>query len=304
MASIGGMDLGYGSQTQLIRTNVLCVNVASTGVSANGAKNLHSILNKGMPSMIAPDFTYFFQTSDTDGAGLTQTAQESLFNADPDNDGVVETTLFEKAGVLRNLKETPIISGGAHPNRASGGAAASLAASVAFGNTINDLLDATDADVAGGNMALQGVLNAAVIDLDSATASSEADDLFTAADDDADNQGGATEDITVSGLVSGVYADAMTQAYENFAGTATFSGSVVAGHSTGGGNVFTMNLLPLLEKSDIKAHTGITPGSAVNSLRSHKDSNGTGAANTVGDALAAIADSAAIISVLSLGKVV
>lgn len=295
MASIGGMDLGYGSQTQLIRTNVLCVNVASTGVSASGAKALHSILSQGMPSLIAPDFTYFHQTAAAGDAGLTQTAQQSLFDADPDNDGTNESTLFDNGGVLRNLAETPLVPGGAYPNRSDSGSAASLQAAVAFGAAITNQLDSTDADVAGGTISFEGALNAAVIDLDSATASSEADDLFTAADDDADNQGGATEDITVSGLVNGIMADAMTMSYENFASTSTFSGSATAGHNTGGGKVFTMNLLPLLEKSDIVGHSGITPSSTV--------VNGLDAAtDTVGTALADIADNACIISVLSLGK--
>lgn len=295
MASIGGMDLGYGSQTQLIRTNVLCVNVASTGVTANGAKALHSILSQGMPSLIAPDFTYFYEDSDTDGAGITQAGQQSLFDADPDNDGTNETTLFDNGGVLRNLKETPLVPGGAYPNRAASDSAATLAASVAFGVTINDLLDATDADVAGGTISFEGVLSAAVIDLDSATASTEADDLFTARDDDATNQGGATEDILVDGVVNGIMADAMTQAYENFASTATFSGSATGGHNTGGGKVFTMNLLPLLDKSDLTTAGGITPSTTVvNGLDAGTD--------TVGTALADIAGNASIISVLSLGK--
>ncbi len=295
MGSLGGLDVAYGASTQIVRTNVLCVNVASTGVNAAGAQALHSILNQGLPSLIAPDFTYFYETADTDGAGLTQSAQESLFDQDPNNDGTNETTLFASGGVLRNLKETPLVPGSAHANRAASGSAATLAASVAFGATINDLLDATDADVAGGNMALMSVLQASIMDLDSATASSEADDLFTARDDATD--GGATEAIAVDGLVSGIMSDAMVQSYENFAGTSTFSGSATAGHNTGGGNVFTMNLLPLLAKSDLDGAAGITPGTGVvNDLDSLTD--------TVGTALADIAGNASIISVTSLARIV
>ena len=45
-------------------------------------------------------------------------AIQALFDADPDNDGTNETTLFDNGGVLRNLKETPLVPGGAYPNRA------------------------------------------------------------------------------------------------------------------------------------------------------------------------------------------
>jgi hypothetical protein len=43
MASIGGLDLGYGSQTQIVRTNVLCISVASGGISsAANANYIHN----------------------------------------------------------------------------------------------------------------------------------------------------------------------------------------------------------------------------------------------------------------------
>ena len=296
MASIGGMDLGYGSQTQLIRTNVLCVNVASTGVTAAGAKALHSILSQGMPSLIAPDFTYFYEDSDTDGAGITQTGQQSLFDADPDNDGTNETTLFDNGGVLRNLKETPLVPGGAYPNRANSSSASDgVTAAVAFGATIANQVDATDADNAGGTISVEGILNAGVIDLDSATAATEEDDLFTSTSTYAAGPPIAVTTVT-SGLVGGIMSDSMTAAYENFAGTATFSGSATTGHNTGGGKVFTMNLLPLLDASSITTAGGITPSSTV--------VNGLDAAtDKVGTALADIAGNASIISVLSLGKV-
>jgi hypothetical protein len=302
MASIGGLDLGFGSQLQIVRTNVLCVNVASTGVTAAGARNLHSILNQGMPSLLAPDFTYFYQDSDTDGAGITQAGQESLFDQDPNNDGTVETTLFDNGGVLRNLKETPLVPGGANANRSDSGSAATLAASVAFGDTINDLLDATDADVMGGKMSLEGVLSASIIDLDSATASTEEDDLFTSTSTSTTTATGSplvyttTTTTTTDGLVNGVMGDALTQAYENFASTSTFSGSAVAGHNTGGGKVFTMNLLPLLGTSSITTAGGITPSATV--------VNGLTSSDTVGTALADIAGNASLISVLSLARAV
>ena len=66
MASIGGMDLPYGSQTQIVRTNVLCVAVKANGgspadpnvgVSVGAARAVHNTISQKLPKSIAPDFT-------------------------------------------------------------------------------------------------------------------------------------------------------------------------------------------------------------------------------------------------------
>lgn len=299
MGSIGGLDVAYGANTQIVRTNVMCVNIASAGVSAAGAKHFHNAL-RGMPSLLAPDFSYFYQTADTDGAGLTQSAQETMFDNDPETSGSALSQSLERGGVLRNLKETPLKPGSAYVNKASSSATASeLGAAVAFGATINDIIDATNGDGVGGNLKLEAVLSAGVIDLSSATAGAESDNLFVVADAAAAaaTDGGGSEALGVDGLVTGMQTDAMVQAYEQFMATGAnngFAGSTTsAGHTTGGGNAFTLNMLPLLDSSALDGTAGAT-ASDINALTT---------SSSVGDAIATVVGDATLISVVSLASI-
>jgi hypothetical protein len=66
MGSLGGLDVAYGSQMQLVRTNVLVVETDGTTTKAM-AEMVHSIASQKYPAALRPDFTAFV----TDGA-LTQ----------------------------------------------------------------------------------------------------------------------------------------------------------------------------------------------------------------------------------------
>lgn len=57
MVSIGGLDLGYGSQMQMVRTNVLYLPMDSTGITTAAAEKVHNLAVQRFPSQLKPDFT-------------------------------------------------------------------------------------------------------------------------------------------------------------------------------------------------------------------------------------------------------
>ena len=107
MASIGGLDVAYGARLQVVRTNVMCLALASTGL-ANATTVPKYILNtykealKG--TVIEPDFLYIYEITDMDGSGFTTAAvANGLFNQDNSGDGTADVTALEVNGVLRMI---------------------------------------------------------------------------------------------------------------------------------------------------------------------------------------------------------
>ena len=58
MGSLGGLDVAYGSQMQLVRTNVLVVETDGATTKAT-AETVHSIAAQKYPAALRPDFTAF-----------------------------------------------------------------------------------------------------------------------------------------------------------------------------------------------------------------------------------------------------
>jgi len=58
MVSLGGLDVAYGSQLQLVRTNVLIIETDGTTTKAM-AENVHSVASRKYPAAVRPDFTAF-----------------------------------------------------------------------------------------------------------------------------------------------------------------------------------------------------------------------------------------------------
>ncbi len=112
MGSLGGLDVAYGSNMQIVKTNVLCLALADTGL-ANSTTVPKFILNtykealKG--SIIEPDFLYIYEITDVDGSGFASAAAaNNLFNQDNTGDGSADTTALEVDGVLRDIRQCPL----------------------------------------------------------------------------------------------------------------------------------------------------------------------------------------------------
>jgi hypothetical protein len=58
MGSLGGLDVAFGSQMQLVRTNVLVIETDGTTTKAM-AETVHSIASQKYPAALRPDFTAF-----------------------------------------------------------------------------------------------------------------------------------------------------------------------------------------------------------------------------------------------------
>lgn len=58
MGSLGGLDVAFGSQMQLVRTNVLVIETDGTTTKAM-AEMVHSIAAQKYPAALRPDFTAF-----------------------------------------------------------------------------------------------------------------------------------------------------------------------------------------------------------------------------------------------------
>ena len=81
MTSIGGLDVAFGARMQVVRTNVMCLAVASTGL-ANTTTVPKYILNtykealKG--TVVEPDFLYLYEVADMDGSFATSVTGQAI----------------------------------------------------------------------------------------------------------------------------------------------------------------------------------------------------------------------------------
>jgi len=305
MASIGGMDLPYGSQTQIVRTNVLCVAVKANGgspadpnvgVSVGAARAVHNTLAQSLPKSIAPDFTCFFEAGGaaTGDSGLTAAAYTAAFEQDPDNDGTAELVSLEDHGLLRSILQVPAMSGSARPGATftSGSAVYDTATTaLAFGSAAT-ALGQEDLE---GSMAFESILSVGATTLTSASAATQ-DVLFTEADSPAD---GLTDRAEISGA-SDLQSQIMETTYEDFVGN--YAGASASGFNTGGGNAYTLNLASVLANTDVGAGastTGVTTATATTEF------NATTSATTLDTLLgttvtSGIGGNAVILSVTSI----
>tara|TARA_B100000035_G_C21028024_1_gene567086 strand:+ start:455 stop:1171 length:717 start_codon:yes stop_codon:yes gene_type:complete len=93
MASIGGLDLGYGSQLQLCRTNVLVIETdGSAAFSVAAAQSALNIAKQHYSAPLKPDYiTFVASGAVTEGFSATSTPTEIAQN-----------------GVLTSLTEVPV----------------------------------------------------------------------------------------------------------------------------------------------------------------------------------------------------
>ena len=307
MASIGGMDLPYGSQTQIVRTNVLCVAVEANsspdpnvGISIGAARAVHNTLAQKLPKSIAPDFTCFFEAGGaaTGDSGLTAAAYTAAFEQDPDNDGTAESVSLEDHGLLRSILQVPAMSGSARPGATftSGAAVYDTATTaLAFGSAAT-ALGQEDLE---GSMAFESILSVGATTLSSETAAAT-DDLFIESDSPVDGIAGPAEGDLDLSTASQLQSQIMETAYEDFVGN--YNGASSAGHNTNGGNAFTLNLATVLANTAVgsaASTTGVTTATATSEF------NATTSATTLDTLLgntvtSGIGGSAVILSVTSI----
>jgi hypothetical protein len=282
MASIGGLDVAYGARMQVVRTNVMCLALADTGL-ANATTVPKFILNtykealKG--TVVEPDFLYIYEISDTDGSGFTTAAvANGLFNQDNSGDGTADVTALEVNGVLRDIRQVPLAVNSAFADTTAAHAAEGAT------HTLHNYYDIN------GNLALESVLSVSAVALDDTAADADNTDVFSV------SEGGSA---TVTGDV-GFFAQRIEQlafkdVYDN--ATASTGGNLDAGSKYTGMHKgpFTMNLTGALEHLD---GSGVATGAAAATVDAYT------ASTTFATMASDISGDAGIISVTSLAKVV
>jgi hypothetical protein len=299
MGLLGGLDVAFGASIQIVNTNVMCVNVTSAGVTANGAKYLLNSL-QALPISIRPDFCFFYEettaTATAHHSGLTAAAQLTLFDVDPDNTGTTQTTAFDGHGILRNIRETPLKPGSAFMAiAASGGTDGGVVAGVIEGAAVTDLIANPPAGDLAGSLRVMSVLSAGSMDISSTTAAVANDNLFTVADAAAAaaTDGGGSEALGVTGALASIKNQVMVQEYENFMGASGADGLDTSGHKAGSYGAYTMDMSDLLLASKIEGATGAT-AATIDALT---------ASSTLGSGITSMGAGGTLISVTSLASV-
>jgi len=281
MSAIGGLDVAFGARMQVVRTNVMCVAIADTGL-ANSTTVPKYILNtykealKG--TVIEPDFLYLYEVADMDGSGFTTAAvSNSLFNQDNSGDGTADVTALEVNGVLRMISQCPLAVNSAYADTTAAHGAEGAA------HTAHNYYDIN------GNLALESVLSLSAMALDDTAADQAATGVFS------DNASADTN--AMAGLFpQAIQALAFKDVYDN--ATASTGGNLDAASKYTGMHKgpFTVDLTTALQQ--LETGPAIATGAAAATLDAYTASTtfATMAADMTGDA--------GIISMTSLAKVV
>ena len=293
MGAIGGLDVAYGAQLQIVKTNVLLIEVTTANVTEFGAKNVLDLAQQGLPAMLKPDMIAF--TDDTD-ADIEDTGYDDvkIFQSSRDVAGTSTTfTTADNNGIVRDIREVPLAVGSVTPQQAT----------TALGTVVG---------FTGGKVNPEAVLSVGAIELTTLDGSSPAATLL-----DPYSLGEGTpntfSDGPNTGVVAGLdannlYSRAMEQAFESSQTNALMA---AAGSPAGG--------VPTLDLSGAGEHitagfAGTGANFAAGDLQTLNGANftqgqlndGTAGASTnyawddIDDELA---NNAAIISVVSLCRV-
>jgi hypothetical protein len=281
MTSIGGLDVAYGARMQVVRTNVMCLALADTGL-ANATTVPKFILNtykealKG--TVIEPDFLYIYEIADMDGSGYTTAAvANGLFNQDNSGDGTADVTALEVGGVLRDIRQVPLAVNSAFADTTAAHAAEGAA------HTLHNYYDIN------GNLALESVLSLSAFALDDTAADQAATGVFS------DNASADTN--AMAGLFpQAIQGLAFKDVYDN--ATASTGGNLDAGSKNTGMHKgpFTVNLETALQQ--LETGPAIATGAAAATVDAFT------ASTSFGTIAAAITGDAGIISMTSFAKVV
>lgn len=283
MTSIGGLDVAYGARMQVVRTNVLCLALASTGL-ANATTVPKFILNtykealKG--TVIEPDFLYIYEIAQINASSgyTTAAVMDGLFNQDNSGDGTADTTALEVNGVLRDIRQTPLAVNSAFADTTAAHAAFSTATPLHTYDNIQ------------GNLALESVLSLSAMALDDTVADQAATGVFS-------NVDGASDPNAMAGLFpQAIQALAFKDVYDN--AMATTGGNLNAGSKYTGMHKgpFTVNLTTALQQ--LETGPSIATGAAAATVDAYT------ASTTFGEMASDLSGDAGIISMTSFAKVV
>ena len=281
MTSIGGLDVAYGARMQVVRTNVLCLALANTGL-ANATTVPKFILNtykEGLKgTVIEPDFLYIYEVAEINASSgyTTAAVMDGLFNQDNSGDGTADTTALEVNGVLRDIRQTPLAVNSAFADTTAAHAVFSTATPLHTYDNIQ------------GNLALESVLSLSAMGLADTTADLTAGVFSDAADADVDAESGIFPQAVQALAFKDVYDNAM----------ATTGGNLNAGSKYTGMHKgpFTVNLTKALQQLETGA--GIATGAAAATVDAYT------ASTTFGTMAADLSSDAGIISMTSFAKVV
>ena len=280
MTSIGGLDVAFGARMQVVRTNVMCLAVATTGLakSTTVPKFILDTYKEGLKgTVIEPDFLYIYEIADLDGSGFTTAAvANGLFNQDNSGDGTADTTALEVNGILRDIQQCPLAVNSAFADTTAAHAAEGDAHTLHTYDNIH------------GNLALESVLSLSAMGLADTAADLTAGVFSDAGDADADAESGL--------FPQHIQALAFKDVYDN--ATASTGGNLDAGSKYTGMHKgpFTVNLLSAL--TQLEAGAGIATGAAAATVDAYT------ASTTFGTMAANLSSDAGIISLTSFAKVV
>ena len=281
MTSIGGLDVAFGARMQVVRTNVLCLALAGTGL-ANATTVPKFILNtykEGLKgTVIEPDFLYIYEVAQINASSgyTTAAVMDGLFNQDNSGDGTADTTALEVNGVLRDIRQTPLAVNSAFADTTAAHAVFSTATTLHTYDNIQ------------GNLALESVLSLSAMGLADATADLTAGVFSDAADADVDAESGIFPQAVQALAFKDVYDNAM----------ATTGGNLNAGSKYTGMHKgpFTVDLTGPLKQ--LETGVGIATGAAAATVDAYTSST------TFGTMAADLSSDAGIISMTSFAKVV
>jgi len=224
MGAIGGLDVAYGAQLQIVRTNVLLVECATaTDVTEFGGKNVLALAQQGLPAMLKPDLIYCTDDTDADIEDVAWSAA-SIFQGSRDVAGTSTTfTAADNHGLVRDIREVPLAAGSVTPQ----------AASTALGSVVG---------FTGGKFNVEAILSIGAIELTTMDGASPAATLLApySLTEGTPNTFAAGPNTGVVAGVDGnnVYSRAMQLAFNNSQVNATMA---VAGAPAGGVGILDLS---------------------------------------------------------------
>jgi len=223
MGAIGGLDVAYGAQLQVVRTNLLLVEATTNDVTENGGKNVLELAQQGLPALLKPDLIYCTDDTDADIEDVAWSAA-SIFQGSRDVNGTSTTfTAADNHGLVRDIREVPVAAGSVLPQQAS----TALGTAVGF---------------TGGKFNVEAILSIGAIELttmDGATPAATLLDPYSLTEGAPNTFADGPNTGVVAGVDgNNVYSRAMQLAFNNSQVNATMA---VAGAPAGGVGILDLS---------------------------------------------------------------